>query len=749
MLQRLLNFKYYRLILATIFFLLSNALFAKDIRIALRANKGVAKGLSQWQATADFLSKKIPEHRFVIVPFENNSALNQAVSLGKFHFCITNPASGVEHQIRYGAEPLATLVNKRRGKGYSKFGSVIFTRADRADINSLQDTKGKMIIGVDELGFGGWRVAWYELLQKDINPYKDYSELRFAGGKQQDVVYAVRDKKVATGIVRTDMLERMSESGKINLSDFKVLNVKKTEGFPFLHSTNLYPEWMFSSIHLADEKLKKQVIKALFSIQADSQAAIKGQYIKWIEPMDYSSVNNLLKKLKVGPYNIATMGKVERFVEQYGTIFLIFAIIFTLLVFIVFYVLGLNKKLSKAQESLKLEMDLSKKLERQLLHSHRIESLGHLTGGIAHDFNNMLASIIGFTELSLYSKEVKSNEKLTGYLKHVITASRKCTSLVNQMLMFSRTATETEKKGELSVSLFLNDIHKLALTLLPSSYKLTIEYVDKSLFIIANPTMLTQAMMNLYLNAKDAINGEHGNISLSAEYVKLDALHVFCNSCHQDIRGKYVVIRINDNGAGIDDEIKDHIFDPFFSTKEVGKGSGMGLSVVHGIVHEHGGHIILDSKLNQGSTINIFLPLIEKDKTNKSKEYSIDKIKGLNKNIVIIDDEASITIYLSDLLSQYGYKINTFNDSEKALQYITEHKSEVDLIISDQTMPDLTGLELSKKVFKISKEVPVILCSGYSKDLEEQVKLETNIKAYMEKPLHSDKLLATIDMVLK
>jgi len=728
---------------------LSNALFAKDIHIALLVNNGVVKGLSQWQATADFLSKKIPEHRFIIVPFENNSSLNQAVSLGKFHFCITNPASGVEHQIRYAAEPLTTLVNKRRGKGYSKIGSVIFTRADRDDINTLQDTKGKAFIGVDELGFGGWRIAWNELLENNINPYKDYSELRFAGGKQQDVIYAVRDKKAAIGVVRTDMLERMSASGEIKLSDFKVINAKKTKGFPFLHSTKLYPEWMFSAIQITDEQLKAKVVKVLISIDKDSEAAIKGKYIKWIEPLDYSSVNNLLKKLKVGPYNIATMGKVERFFEQYGTIFFTFVIIFTLLVFIIFYVLGLNKKLSKAQASLKLEIDLSKKLERQLLHSQRIESLGHLTGGIAHDFNNMLASIIGFTELSLGSKEVKSNEKLKGYLKHVITASEKCTSLVNQMLTFSRTANETDKREELSVSLFLNDIHKLALTLLPSSFNLTVEYIDKSLFIKANPLVLSQVLMNLYLNAKDAINDTHGNINLSAEYVNLDALNVFCNSCHQDIRGKYVAIRLKDNGAGINNEIKDYLFDPFFSTKEVGKGTGMGLSVAHGIVHDHGGHITIDSKLNQGTTINIFLPLVGKGKTSKNKKYLIDKINGLNKNIVIIDDEISITIYLNELLSQYGYRINTFNDSQEALQYISENKNDIDLVLSDQTMPNLTGIELSKKIFKISKEIPVIICSGYSNDFEEQAKSDVNIKAYMEKPINTDKLLTAIDMVLK
>jgi len=133
--------------------------FAENIYIALHANKGAEKGPAKWQATADYLSQKVAGYNFILTPFENNSALNQAISQGGFHFCITNPASAVEHNVRYGAKPLATLVNKRQGKGYSKFGSVIFTRADRENINNLHDLIGKTFIGADELGFGGWRVA--------------------------------------------------------------------------------------------------------------------------------------------------------------------------------------------------------------------------------------------------------------------------------------------------------------------------------------------------------------------------------------------------------------------------------------------------------------------------------------------------------------------------------------------------------------------------------------------------------------
>lgn len=328
----------------------------EEIRIALRANKGAIKGLKKWQATSDYLTKNIDGYRFVLTPFENNSALNEAVSLGEFDYCLTNPASAVEHKIRYGAQPLATLVNKRQGKGYSEFGSVIFTRSDRADVNNFDDLKNKSFLGVDELGFGGWRVAWRELLQNNINPYTDFKYLRFAGGKQQKVVYSVKDGKVDAGSVRTDMLERMAAAGKIKLSDFKVLGARKTVDFPFLHSTQLYPEWLFSAVGNRNEKLTSKIVIALLSIPEGSLAANKGKYIGWISPKDYSPVDELLKDLKVGPYHIRSMTGFDDFIEQYGYIFFVASIVALLLILTVLYMLNLNRKITHTQSSLKKEI---------------------------------------------------------------------------------------------------------------------------------------------------------------------------------------------------------------------------------------------------------------------------------------------------------------------------------------------------------------------------------------------------------
>ena len=335
----------------------------EEIKIAMRANRGAEKGMKRWQPTAEYLSANIPGYRFILVPFENNSALNQAVSRGDFHFVLTNPASAVEHTIRYKTRHIATLSNKRQGKGYTKFGSVIFTRADRNDINTLQDLRGKTFMGVDEIGFGGWRVAWLELLNQKIDPYADFKELRFGGGIQPNVVNAVLNGKVDAGSVRTDMLERMAAKGKIKLSDVKALNLQKSKDFPFLRSTDLYPEWSFSRTKTSDDMLANQVATLLLTIQEDHLAAKKGKYTGWVIPSNYNAVDKLLKELQVGPYHTSSQDISRELWSKYLGIFIAIFLLFIFLLSLTIYIIKTNRQLHRAQKNLEGEMSNRKNVE--------------------------------------------------------------------------------------------------------------------------------------------------------------------------------------------------------------------------------------------------------------------------------------------------------------------------------------------------------------------------------------------------
>ena len=330
----------------------SNAVSGEVIKIGLRANQGAELAIKRWQPTADYLSETIPEHTFVLVPFEINSLLNQAVSRGEFDFVFTNPASYVEHTMRYGTSAIATLINKRQGKAYSQFGSVVLTRADRNDITSFHDLKGKRFMGVDELGFGGWRMAYRELLGKGVDPYKDFRLLSFGGGIQQNVVFAVRDGAVDAGSVRTDLLERMAHRGEIQLEAFKVLEPKKTKGFEFYHSSRLYPEWPFAKSMHTSADLADQVATALYKLTPESEAAKLGRYMGWATPLDYEQVNELLKELGVGPYTETGGITWAKLTNDYWKEGLIALIVFSITLIISGWVTLSNRRLRRITSDL-------------------------------------------------------------------------------------------------------------------------------------------------------------------------------------------------------------------------------------------------------------------------------------------------------------------------------------------------------------------------------------------------------------
>lgn len=324
----------------------------EEVRIGVRANRGAEAALEQWQATADHLTEAIPGYRFTLIPFDINSSLNQAVSRDEFEFVLTNPASYIEIEKRYGAQHLVTLINNRQGKGYTKFGSVIFTLKNRSDITHLQDLKNKSFMAVDEQGFGGWRVAWRELLHNGIDPYRDFATLSFAGGIQPNVVYAVLNGHADAGCVRTDMLERMAQANEIQLNDFKVLGIRQSKDFNFLHSTQLYPEWPFAKLANTDDQLAERVATALLAISSNHPAAQQGKYIGWHTPLDYQPVAELLRELHIGPYARDDNINFKDMFEAYWHITLISFLVLSFFVFMLMRMKLLNSQLRLTEQNL-------------------------------------------------------------------------------------------------------------------------------------------------------------------------------------------------------------------------------------------------------------------------------------------------------------------------------------------------------------------------------------------------------------
>ena len=270
------------------------------INIGVLAKNGAAKALSQWKATGDYLSASIPGKTFAIVPLDFK-AVNPAVEKASVSFFLVNSSMFVEASVRYGAVAVATMINSRQGNPLKTFGGVILTTADRDDIDALSDLKGKRFMAVSKASFGGWQMAYKELLDKGVTPASDFASLEF-GGKHENVVLAVLNGAVDAGTVRTDTLERMAAEGTIFVDDFKILDKRSNAGFPFVCSTTLYPEWPMARLAGTPAPLGEQVAAALMKLKPEDTAAKNAKVVGWSAPLDYTPVESLQKKLGIGAY---------------------------------------------------------------------------------------------------------------------------------------------------------------------------------------------------------------------------------------------------------------------------------------------------------------------------------------------------------------------------------------------------------------------------------------------------------------
>jgi PAS domain S-box-containing protein len=385
----------------------------------------------------------------------------------------------------------------------------------------------------------------------------------------------------------------------------------------------------------------------------------------------------------------------------------------------------------------RLAQQESERLEIQLRQAQKMEAIGTLAGGIAHDFNNILAIILGFTEMSL--TETSRTTPLGQRLEQVLKATHRAKHLVQQILSFGRKA-QTER-----VPLNASPIIKEALNMLRASLPTTIEMctdIEASCEVQADPTQLHQVLMNLCTNAAHAMKEEGGILRISLANVDFDA-----TVPHPDLfAGPYIKLSVSDTGKGMTPEVVGRIFDPFFTTKGPDEGTGLGLSVAYGIVKNHQGAITVDSEPGKGSTFHVFLPRIE---VKDAPEPAIAMQPPTGKEQVLyVDDEKALADLGRLMLEALGYKVESFTSSVEALKAFEAQPDKFDIVITDMTMPHLTGVKLAKEVMRLRPQIPVILCSGFSDLITPEKALEMGIAAMLMKPLTLAKLAATVRQIL-
>jgi PAS domain S-box-containing protein len=382
------------------------------------------------------------------------------------------------------------------------------------------------------------------------------------------------------------------------------------------------------------------------------------------------------------------------------------------------------------------------RLEAQLRQVQKMQAIGTLAGGIAHDFNNILAAIMGYSELALY--DVPHGSRIQHHLEEVLTAGKRARDLVQQILAFSR--QRPPERQPVRLHLLISDILRMLRASLPSTIAIYPRLTSTAGTVLADPTQLQQVLMNLGTNAEHAMRDTGGVLA-----VHLDAVEVTADfaAAHAPLTpGPYACIMIRDTGHGMAPEVLERIFEPFFTTKAVGEGTGMGLAVVDGIIASHGGAITATSTPGQGTTFAVYLPRIDTDTPSLDvpEEPPIPHGHG---RILFVDDEPTLADMTAEMLSCLGYNATVYTSSVEALKAFQTAPWQFDVVITDQTMPEITGERLARELRCIRPEIPIILCTGFSHTMTASKAQALSVDAFLLKPLELRELGLALQQVLE
>ncbi|MGM0576205.1 MAG: ATP-binding protein [Myxococcota bacterium] len=376
-------------------------------------------------------------------------------------------------------------------------------------------------------------------------------------------------------------------------------------------------------------------------------------------------------------------------------------------------------------------------LETRRLLSQKLEALGTLAGGIAHDFNNVLTAIVGYAEIT---RDILESEGLSvREIDEVIRGSQRARELVSQILSFSHDRSHGREYIELRK--VVRESVRMARAAMPSTIEI-VERIESTATVLAQPTEMHQVLLNLVTNAEHAMRSEGGVLEIG-----LEDLEVASDAPPPLEPGPHAVLSVRDTGAGMADEVLERLFEPFFTTKGVGEGTGMGLAVVHGVVRSHRGAITVTSEVGEGTTFRVWLPHAERPEEPRPAQRPRPVVGG-DERILFVDDEPTLVRLWKERLSRLGYDVSVCTSSVDALELFRATPHRFDLVISDQTMPLMTGDSLARQILRLRPELPVILYTGFSHAITAEQARAMGIREFLMKPLDLEEMAAAIRRVL-
>jgi len=386
-------------------------------------------------------------------------------------------------------------------------------------------------------------------------------------------------------------------------------------------------------------------------------------------------------------------------------------------------------------------------LEGQLRQAQKMEAIGQLTGGIAHDFNNILTSVMGYVHLAAERVSELDDERLHRYLARAQRSGERARDLIAQMLTFSR--GQQGEPRRLRLQPVIEEGMALLDSTMPASIRIERRFARELPAVVIDPLHVEQILVNLCINARDAMGGS-GELSIELRHARQHNL--VCASCRQAASGEFVELVVGDSGTGIHAELVDRIFEPFFSTKDVSKGSGMGLATVHGIVHEYGGHIVVESVVGRGTRFRILLPADNSGLAHAALMDAgvvLNPAGALSGRVLIVDDNFVVGEFLEELLTSWGLEVTSFGNGLGAYHEFVRDPQIWDLVIVDQTMPQMTGTTLASQLLELRPTLPVVLYTGYGDGLSETSLRQLGIRALVRKPLEVHAFRGLLEDILQ
>lgn len=400
------------------------------------------------------------------------------------------------------------------------------------------------------------------------------------------------------------------------------------------------------------------------------------------------------------------------------------------------YMLAIVRNVSKRKRA----DEERSQLESQLRQAQKMETIGTLASGIAHDFNNILSPIIVYTEMAI---EEITSDRIRDDLEQVSKAAYRARDLVQHILNFSHQVERD--RAPLKIHLILKEAMHLIRASLPSTIRITSEIPDCGT-ILTGPTHIHQILMNLCINARHAMQASGGELCIKLSRLKFSGNGGEAGPLNALLPGSYCCLEVTDTGTGMSEETRTHIFEAFYTTKPEGEGTGLGLSLVQGIVEAHKGGVVVQSRLGEGSSFKVYLPLTHEHQVGEPPTKAVPK--GGSERVLFVDDEEMMARMIMELLSRYGYKVTTFTDSREALAVFRENPFDFDVLITDQTMPHMVGTDLAQRILEIRPEMPIILCTGFGEVVSEDICRELGIGGFILKPIVSRELAFAIERIV-